>query len=222
MKTVLVHDRAIAQPAERALPQSAPAVALRDVRKVHGQGDAAVVALDGISVELVAGVVHRDHGAVGVGQEHVPARCGRAGPAYLRHRRARGHRAGEAQRAAADDPQARADRVRLPGVQPDAVAHGHPEHRPAAALGRSPRAALGGARSRRAGRAGQTPRATVPPSSPAVSSSGSRSPARSSPGPRWYSPTNRPERLTPDRAWRARAPTRGRGRGWPHRRDGHP
>src|SRR2546429_8553086 len=31
---------------------SAPAVALRDVRKVHGQGDAAVVALDGISIGL--------------------------------------------------------------------------------------------------------------------------------------------------------------------------
>src|SRR5450755_3517314 len=41
--------------AERVLPQSAPAVALRDVRKVHGQGDAAVVALDGISVALSAG-----------------------------------------------------------------------------------------------------------------------------------------------------------------------
>src|SRR5437588_7323444 len=32
-----------------------PAVALRDVRKVHGQGDAAVVALDGISVVLSRG-----------------------------------------------------------------------------------------------------------------------------------------------------------------------
>src|SRR5213595_793384 len=40
------------------LPQSAvtaPAVALRDVRKVHGQGDGAVVALDGISVALSPG-----------------------------------------------------------------------------------------------------------------------------------------------------------------------
>ncbi len=55
---------------------SAPAVALRDVRKVHGQGDAAVVALDGISIGLSPGVVHRDHGAFGVGQEHVPSYCG--------------------------------------------------------------------------------------------------------------------------------------------------
>jgi putative ABC transport system ATP-binding protein len=34
---------------------TAPAIALRDVRKVHGEGDAAVVALDGISVELPRG-----------------------------------------------------------------------------------------------------------------------------------------------------------------------
>src|SRR5436309_12843555 len=33
----------------------APAVALRDVRKVHGRGDGAVVALDGVSVGLAAG-----------------------------------------------------------------------------------------------------------------------------------------------------------------------
>src|SRR5689334_19240658 len=36
-------------------PPSAPAVALRDVRKVHGKGDGAVVALDGVSVELPRG-----------------------------------------------------------------------------------------------------------------------------------------------------------------------
>jgi putative ABC transport system ATP-binding protein len=34
---------------------SDPVVALRDVRKVHGQGDGAVVALDGISIGLSAG-----------------------------------------------------------------------------------------------------------------------------------------------------------------------
>jgi putative ABC transport system ATP-binding protein len=44
MKTVLAPERA-----------TAPAVALRDVRKVHGQGDGAVVALDGISVALSPG-----------------------------------------------------------------------------------------------------------------------------------------------------------------------
>ncbi len=42
----------------RRIPTSgiaAPAVALRDVRKVHGKGDAAVVALDGVSATLAAG-----------------------------------------------------------------------------------------------------------------------------------------------------------------------
>jgi putative ABC transport system ATP-binding protein len=34
---------------------SAPAVALREVRKVHGRGDGAVVALDGVSVGLARG-----------------------------------------------------------------------------------------------------------------------------------------------------------------------
>ena len=34
---------------------TAPAITLRDVRKVHGEGDGAVVALDGISVELPRG-----------------------------------------------------------------------------------------------------------------------------------------------------------------------
>jgi putative ABC transport system ATP-binding protein len=36
-------------------PVRAPAVALRDVRKVHGQGDSEVVALDGVTVGLAAG-----------------------------------------------------------------------------------------------------------------------------------------------------------------------
>src|SRR3954466_10404687 len=40
----------------RSRPTSAePAVALHDVRKVHGQGDGSVVALDGVSVGLAAG-----------------------------------------------------------------------------------------------------------------------------------------------------------------------
>src|SRR4051794_11769295 len=38
-----------------AAPVSAPVVALRDVRKVHGRGEGAVVALDGVSVGLARG-----------------------------------------------------------------------------------------------------------------------------------------------------------------------
>ena len=137
-------------------------------------------------------------------------------------RRARRHRAGGAQRAAADDPAARADRVRLPGLQPDAVAHGHAEHRPAAAPRRSPSAALGGARGRGAGRAGRAP---APPSRPAL-----RRPAaagRDRPGAR-HPARGRVRRRAdrsaghPHRARRARAPARGRRRRRPHGRDGHP
>ena len=38
-----------------ATAAATPAVALRDVRKVHGKGDGAVVALDGVNVELTKG-----------------------------------------------------------------------------------------------------------------------------------------------------------------------
>jgi len=41
--------------ASATLPTAAPAVALRDVRKVHGKGDGAVVALDGVSIALPTG-----------------------------------------------------------------------------------------------------------------------------------------------------------------------
>src|SRR3954463_3344753 len=53
-----------------------PAVALRDVRKVHGQGDGAVVALDGISVELARGSFTAIMGPSGSGKStflHVAA-----------------------------------------------------------------------------------------------------------------------------------------------------
>src|SRR4029079_12317731 len=72
MKTLLVHDRAMA---ERALPQP-PAVALRDVRKVHGHGDGAVVALDGVSIELARGSFTAIMGPSGSGKStflHVAA-----------------------------------------------------------------------------------------------------------------------------------------------------
>src|SRR5213083_2535700 len=45
----------ITRRAAQESPASAPAVALREVRKVHGRGDAAVVALDGVSVGLATG-----------------------------------------------------------------------------------------------------------------------------------------------------------------------
>jgi putative ABC transport system ATP-binding protein len=55
---------------------SAPAVALRDVRKVHGEGDGAVVALDGISIEIPPGSFTAVMGPSGSGKStflHVAA-----------------------------------------------------------------------------------------------------------------------------------------------------
>src|SRR4051812_3081530 len=45
----------ITRRAAQESPAAAPAVALRDVRKVHGRGDGAVVALDGVSIGLARG-----------------------------------------------------------------------------------------------------------------------------------------------------------------------
>src|SRR4051812_49930390 len=55
---------------------TAPAIALRDVRKVHGEGEGAVVALDGISIELSAGSFTAIMGPSGSGKStflHVAA-----------------------------------------------------------------------------------------------------------------------------------------------------
>src|SRR3954449_8612737 len=55
---------------------TAAAVALRDVRKVHGRADGAVVALDGVSVDLAAGSFTAIMGPSGSGKStflHVAA-----------------------------------------------------------------------------------------------------------------------------------------------------
>jgi putative ABC transport system ATP-binding protein len=55
---------------------TAPAIALHDVRKVHGEGEGAVVALDGISIELSAGSFTAIMGPSGSGKStflHVAA-----------------------------------------------------------------------------------------------------------------------------------------------------
>jgi putative ABC transport system ATP-binding protein len=55
---------------------TAPAIALRDVRKVHGEGDGAVVALDGVSIELSSGSFTAVMGPSGSGKStllHVAA-----------------------------------------------------------------------------------------------------------------------------------------------------
>jgi putative ABC transport system ATP-binding protein len=70
--------RRLQAPQGGVLPSNgaAPAVALRDVRKVYGRGDAAVVALDGISIDLSAGSFTAIMGPSGSGKStflHVAA-----------------------------------------------------------------------------------------------------------------------------------------------------
>ena len=66
-----------------------------DVWKVYGSGEAQVVALRGVNVELASGPVHRDHGPVGLGQVDADALPGRArlgDPRRGVHRRHQAHR----------------------------------------------------------------------------------------------------------------------------------
>jgi putative ABC transport system ATP-binding protein len=67
--------RALASTAAQA-PVAAPAIALRDVRKVHGHGDGSVVALDGITIGLRPGSFTAIMGPSGSGKStflHVAA-----------------------------------------------------------------------------------------------------------------------------------------------------
>src|SRR3954451_3723508 len=70
----------IATPAAASLERSpaaaAPAVALREVRKVYGKGDSAVVALDGVTIDLARGSFTAIMGPSGSGKStflHVAA-----------------------------------------------------------------------------------------------------------------------------------------------------
>ena len=72
-------------------PVTAPAVTLRDVRKVHGQGDAAVVALDGITISLSRGSFTAIMGPSGSGKSTFLHVAAGPRPTYLRRRRAWRH-----------------------------------------------------------------------------------------------------------------------------------
>ena len=174
---------------------SAPAVALRDVRKVHGRGEGAVVALDGVSAALCPGSFTAIMGPSGSGKStllNVAAGLDRptSGSVALRgtdlaqlgERRLtilRRERIGFVFQAFNLLPSLTvAQNIALP-LRLDG-------HRPRRSAVREI-----------AARVGLEKRLRDRPSqvSPA-SSSGSRSPGRLSPGQRWCSPTSRPERWT--------------------------
>ena len=178
---------------EMAPPDARTAVAARafGLSKVYGEGDAAVRALDDVSVEFERARYTAIMGPSGLGEVDAAPLHGRPRHADLRpgvHRRRRPHDAvGEGADAAAPEER----RVRLPGVQPGADAHRRREHHaPAGHRGRRARpepgstswwtpwgSGIGCPTGRRSSRAG--------------SSSGSPGRARSSPAPRSSSRTSR-------------------------------
>ena len=101
-------------------------------------------------------LLHRRDGAFGLRQEHVPPARGRARPPDLRLDPPRRARPRRPRRGRAEPAAPRPDRVRVPVVQPRAVADGDPEHHAAAPPREAearPRLARRGDRARRARRA---------------------------------------------------------------------
>ena len=165
--------------AGRRLPR-----AVRNLTKTYGTGEARVVALDDVTLDLAAGEFTAVMGPSGSGKStlmHCCAALDTADSGSVFDRRPGPDRA---QGQGADPAAARRDRLRLPVLQPGADADRGGEH-PAAAGDRRPQARPGvvrlGDRHRRARATGST---TSPTSSPAASSSGSRSPGRWSAGRR--------------------------------------
>ena len=105
-----------------AMTQGAVAARVRNLTKTYGAGEARVVALDDVTIDLEAGRVHRGDGAERLRQVDADALPGRA-----RHRRLRlgdDRRPGpdRAQGQGAHPAAARRDRLRVPVLQPGADA----------------------------------------------------------------------------------------------------
>ena len=150
-----------------------------DVTKVYGRGEARVRALDGVSVDVRRRSLHRHHGPVGLGQVDADALPRRSRHAFVGCRVRRRRRREQAERQAAHAVAPRPHRLHLPVVQSGADVVGAREHH-AAERARRPQARQGVARSRdRHRRVCAADSSIVRRSSPAVSSSASRWPARS-------------------------------------------
>ena len=163
-------------------PSREAVVTARDVVRRYGEGDTAVDALRGVSVDITAGRLTAVMGPSGSGKStlmHILAGLDKptsgevhvAGQDVAQHGR---HRA--------DEAAARPHRLHLPVLQPAPDADGGREHRAAAQARRRqarPRLARRADRDRRARPIAS---ATARRSSPAASSSASPSPARSSRG----------------------------------------
>lgn len=198
------------------------AVELRGVRRQYGRGAGAVHALMRRRPRPAARDVHRDHGAVRVRQVHLPPVRRRARPAVGGVRAARWHGDHRDERERADRTAPQPPGLRLPGLQPAALADRGAE-RPAAPAPR--RKAPGPSPGGRGARTGRARRQGAAEARRAV-----RRPAAA--GGRGPGPGDRPRRGVRRRAHRGAghrhrrrgpgaAPARRRHRRG-HRRHGHP
>ena len=111
---------------------AAAVVSAHDLTRRYGDGETAVHALRGVSVEVARGELTAVMGPSGSGKStlmHILAGLDRptAGDVWIADTTI-----GEAERHAADEAAARAHRLHLPVLQPAADADGEGEHRPAA------------------------------------------------------------------------------------------
>ena len=126
MQTVLVQSERPDSASREAV------VTARDVVRRYGEGDTAVDALRGVSVDIAAGRLTAVMGPSGSGKStlmHILAGLDKPTAGDGQRRRRRHHRHG---RHRADEAAARPHRLHLPVLQPAADAHGGREHRAAA------------------------------------------------------------------------------------------
>ena len=138
-------------------------VAAKDVTRRYGEGDTAVDALRGVSLDVARGQADRRHGPVGLRQVDADAHPRRARQADVGHGLDRRDRGDDARRHRADEAAAQAHRVRLPVLQPPPDAQRRGE-RPAAADDRRHEAGQGVVREPPSSRWGSRIAATHRPS----------------------------------------------------------